>query len=96
MSSVNRIFGPSPVNTSETRDPIDVFNRRLFECGRVEDTQFKEEAAEVDPFLEEHQVSTSVSEELEIQALEQYSNSNENFYQELERQATEQYTSSPE
>nr|XP_008195271.1 PREDICTED: uncharacterized protein LOC103313546 isoform X2 [Tribolium castaneum] len=45
---------------------------------------------------EEHQVSTSISEELEIQALEQYSNSNENFYQELERQAAEQYANSPE
>ncbi|XP_063908549.1 uncharacterized protein LOC135126431 [Zophobas morio] len=83
---VNRIFGPL---VSADREG-NVFSRVL------EEGHFKEESMEVDPFVEEHQVSTSISEELEIQALEQYSNSNENFYQELERQAAEQYASSPE
>ncbi|KAK4885693.1 hypothetical protein RN001_001964 [Aquatica leii] len=36
-------------------------------------------------------IASSLSEDLERQALEQYQNSNENFYQELERQAEEQY-----
>ncbi|KAF5279664.1 hypothetical protein FQA39_LY18248 [Lamprigera yunnana] len=36
-------------------------------------------------------ITTALSEDLERQALEQYQNSNENFYQELERQAEEQY-----
>ncbi|KAF5299554.1 hypothetical protein FQR65_LT09359 [Abscondita terminalis] len=36
-------------------------------------------------------VTSSPSEDLERQALEQYQNSNENLYQELERQAEEQY-----
>ncbi|KAK9890960.1 hypothetical protein WA026_013298 [Henosepilachna vigintioctopunctata] len=36
-------------------------------------------------------VTSTLSEELEIQALEQYCNSTDNVYQELERQAAEQY-----
>ncbi|RZC39989.1 uncharacterized protein BDFB_001088 [Asbolus verrucosus] len=95
---ISRYFGPVPVNTTKVPnepDPRDAFNGR-FDCGRLEDIDQFKETAEIDPFLEEHQVSTSISEELEIQALEQYSNSNENFYQELERQAAEQYASSPE
>ncbi|XP_031327703.1 uncharacterized protein LOC116159664 isoform X2 [Photinus pyralis] len=36
-------------------------------------------------------VSSSLSEDLERQALEQYQNSNENLYRELEKQAEEQY-----
>ncbi|XP_044745578.1 uncharacterized protein LOC123307360 isoform X2 [Coccinella septempunctata] len=42
-------------------------------------------------FEEDVPVTSTVSEELEIQALEQYCNSNDNVYQELERQAAEQY-----
>lgn len=57
------------------------------------DDKIKNESVDIDS--ENHQVSISASEELEIQAIEQY-NSNENFYQELEKQAAEQYASSPE
>lgn len=42
-------------------------------------------------FEEEVPVTSTVSEELEIQALEQYCSSTDNVYQELERQAAEQY-----
>ncbi|XP_044265777.1 uncharacterized protein LOC123012062 [Tribolium madens] len=84
-------YYPTQVFTSSwvTQNPL--VNRLLGTAITSEsENQVEEEV------LEEHRVSTSVSEELEIQALEQYSNSNENFYQELERQAAEQYASSPE
>ncbi|XP_045483386.1 uncharacterized protein LOC123688771 isoform X2 [Harmonia axyridis] len=42
-------------------------------------------------FEEEVPVTSTISEELEIQALEQYCNSTDNVYRELERQAAEQY-----
>lgn len=40
-------------------------------------------------------VSSSLSEDLERQALEQYQNSDENLYRELEKQAEEQYNDDP-
>lgn len=76
-------------NRAQVRNPSE-------KSSQVEETSFKDETTDIDSALEEHPVSASISEELELQALEQYSNSNENFYQELERQAAEQYASSPE
>lgn len=96
VNNVNKMFSPAQINTGVNDDAGPSSQKENFKDNDSSIIQDKLEQNPETEISDEHKVSASISEELEIQALEQYNNSNENFYQELERQAAEQYASSPE